>query len=59
MIRGDVPKYYNDKDRDENFNKKVGYLTIYNQLIIKTQLVVNKNNKILINTNELTKLIKK
>ena len=58
IIKGDFPRYYNKKNREENINKKIKYLIIYNQLIIKTQLAVNKNIKIFININKLTKLTK-
>ena len=29
-IKDNFPKYYNDKDRNKNFNKKAGRLAIYN-----------------------------
>ena len=58
MIRGDFPRYYNKENWEENINKKVRYLIIYNQLIMKTQLAVNKDIKIFININKLTKLTK-
>ena len=59
MMGGDFPRYYNKEDWEENINKKVRYFVIYNQLIIKTQSAVNKNIKIFININRLTKLTKK
>ena len=30
MIGGDFLKYYNEEDREENINKKIKYLKIYN-----------------------------
>ena len=58
IIKGNFPKYYNKENWEEDINKKVKYLIIYNQSIIKTQLTINKNIKIFIDIDRLIKLTK-
>ena len=58
IIKGDFPRYYNKEDWEEDINKKIKYFIIYDRSIIKTQSIINKDIKIFINTDGLTKLTK-